>query len=356
MKINYRGYLRFFTVLGATIVAPIHLHAAASQPVYVSCLVPKGQGCVWLKIGLPDGKKETLAEFPCPNYGARVSWKSGLKEALVWFNPGTGLDSNNGDETDPAPGYPSEEFPEFKDRLYKVNLKNGNLQTVPLLETENHSEMDYGYTAKGEMAAFDTVEPAPEDRHLLEGIDNAIARAFRLRKGKWTVFERKGTAVEMCDAAGIGVLDALHHAGPGTADLLQVSVEGDDANDKATLRRLKKFEPKSDPSDDWFWTKISTPFGSAYCHNGRAEGIAIWTTGLILLENKGQLFSPTDEGFTARDTVAVQVRGPYLLVTSPVAGCHPRIYDLRTGELAFKSNTARATVFWPDEKKTKGDE
>ncbi len=356
MRINNRFYIKLFSVLAITAMVPVLSAAADFKPVYVSCLVPKGQGCVWLKIGLPDGKKETLAEFPCANYGARVSWKPGLKEAVAWFDPGTYLMAGYGgsDFHLPKPGYKDEEFPNFKSMLYRVDLAQKTIKPVPFPGKATAEPDDIAYTAKGDLAAFDSAGPEPK-KQSSDDIDNATARAFRFKKGKWVEFEEKPTTAEECDAAGINALDAVKNVGPRTVQLLEGHSGGDNVEEKAVLRRLKKAQPKVLHPDSGEWTLINTPYGPVYLYDINLGDYA-FSSGLFFMEIKGQLVTPPDEGFTGGDVVAVQIRGPYLLVASSNCGCHPRVYDLRTGELVFKSNTARATVFWPDTKKSKDGE
>jgi len=50
---------------------------------------------------------------------------------------------------------------------------------------------------------------------------------------------------------------------------------------------------------------------------------------------------------SAKDIVAVMVRDPYVLVATDTVGTHPRLYDLNSLQLLFKSDTAWATTYWP---------
>lgn len=320
----------------------------AAQTAYVSCLVPKGTGCDWIKIALPGGQKEVLANFPCPNYGARVSWKSDLEEAVVWFDPGTYLSVGQSGYGQAKPGYETEEMPDFKSRLYRVDLKDKTLQSIPFPVNPEYGPDEIAYTAKGELAAFDTRGPEPK-RKSSDDIDNATARAFHLIKGKWTLFEEKPTTAEECDAVGIDALDSAKNLGPGTVGLLRPHDDGEVVQEKPVLRRLEKFQPKDMARDAGEWRKMTTDYGPIYVLDMSLDVYA-FTSGLVVMELNGKMVPLPDEGFTEGDMVGLLIQGPYLLVASSGSGCHPRVYDLRTGELVFKSDAARATVFWPDVK------
>ena len=335
---------------GAAAAAEIGDSPSEAGPrVFVSFLQDNGKGCDWIKAALPDGKKEVVASFPCSCFGARVSWKPDLGEAVVWFDPGNYLKVGYGGYGLPEPGYPDEDFQEFKDQLYLVGFPSGKTRLLPFPHlTAEQGPQDIAYTQDGRLAAFDTLyvkTPRPDDY---------LARAFAYKNGKWVLFEKKPTSDERCDALGIRALNSVLGTGPESLSLLDAHSGGDNVEDKPTLARLAKMQPPGLGKNGGMWIKIKTEYGPVYMYEAALADYS-FNSGLILLERQGRLQRLPDEGFTAGDLVGVLVQGPYLLVASHESGCHPRVYDLRTDKLVFKSDMARAAVFWPESNDASGD-
>jgi hypothetical protein len=352
MKITFPSRLWLFCLLALGTVASICSYAGDAPPVFISCLVNQGKTCQWVKISLPTGDQETMASFPVENFGARVTWSPNLQEGLVWFDHENGLQNSNVDPRWP-PGYATETEREFKDKLYRVDLKKKSVQPVTFPHLSENKPDEIAFTTKGQLAAFDTAD-APPGTHL-EGIENSIARAFVLKGGKWTLIETKPTSAEECDALGVAALDAHKGVGPSSFDILEGHISGKNAESKKELSLLKKFQPKGAGTDDGEWKRVNTQFG-VFDVWENIEGDYVYTTGLVLLEQGGQLIRLPENGFTSGDIVGILTRGPYLLISTSLTGCHPRAYDLRSGKLVFKSDSARATVFWPESKSMKLEE
>lgn len=335
----------------------------------LSLLEPQNGKCQWLRMDPVAQKRAVVASFEGDCKGARVAWNTNLDKALVWFDPQWVQSSGYSSPNASPPGYPEEKPQQgAPHRMYEVTVASGQVHTVSVPSMEGELQ-ELGYKG-ADLLALSLGSLSEEQQQAqgpitvdgqaitfdadLEGLP-AIAYAYRLDKdGRWKRVEVKGSSQGADLSLGVGALDAASEQGPRSTDMLrsQLSVEGPELTE-AQLAKLLPLVPaplvekvKTEGLEPFgTWAHGVTPAGSFYVWQITGEGT--YTTGHIIFENGGQLQPLKDLGFRDSDLVSVSSRGPFLLVSAERVGTHPRLYDLRTGKLAFRSDTARATTFWP---------
>ncbi|WP_309892723.1 hypothetical protein [Archangium sp.] len=334
----------------------------------LSVLEPKDGRCQWLRMDPVASKRAVVASLEGDCKGARVSWSPDLGKALVWFDPAN-VRSAGYFSSEASPAAWPDETPTkgAQHRLYEVTLASGEVRPVPF-PPEDGEVRDIGYDAKGLLAR--ALQPLTDEQQLqgsvivdgqelsfdseAEGLP-ALAFGYRLdAQGKWKRVEAKATSDGADLAPGLGALE-LQAQGPDSIVLL--SSNPTTAYEEPTPEQvtrllpfvppllLEKVKAEGMPEDSVGWLRATTSAGAFYIW--QVTGDTPHTTGHLVLE-AGEQRSPAKElGFTDGDVVSVDIRGPFLLVASQRAGTHPRLYDLRTRALAFRSDTPRAVTFWP---------
>ncbi|WP_257461466.1 hypothetical protein [Archangium lipolyticum] len=335
----------------------------------LSLLDAQNGKCQWLREDPVAQKRAVVASFDGDCKGARMAWSTNLDKALVWFDPRS-VQSSGYSSPDASPqGYPDEKpTPGAPQRMYEVTVASGEVRTVPVPSVEGELQ-ELGYKG-ADLLALSLGSLSEEQQQAqgpitvdgqaitfdsdLEGLP-AIAYAYRLDKdGQWKRVEVKGTSQGADLSLGVSALDAASGQGPRSTDMLrsQLDEEGPEPTE-AQLAKLLPLVPaplvekvKAEGVETYgSWAHGTTPAGSFYVWQVTGEGA--YTTGHIVVETGGQLQPLKDVGFRDSDLVSVSTRGPFLLVSAERVGTHPRLYDLRANKLAFRSDTARATTFWP---------
>jgi hypothetical protein len=308
-----------------------------------------------------------VAAFDGDCKGARIAWSADLRKALVWFHPELVQLASYSSDTSSPPGYPDEKpTPGATHRMYEVTVPSGEVRTVPVPAVDGELQ-SVGYKgadlivlslqslseaqlAKGSVTIDDQTITFAEEQ---EGLP-ALAHAYKIDKdGQRKRVEARGTSQGGGMSAGVDVLDASGGQGLKSIELLESHLRGGEAVDEAQRAKLLAFVPAplvekvktAGLPEEAEWGRGRTSAGAFYVW--QITGDTTHTTGHLVFEVGGQLSPAKDLGFTDGDLVAVNTRGPFLLVASEHVGSHPRLYDLSTGKLVFRSDTARATTFWP---------
>ena len=326
----------------------------------LSVLEPKDGKCQWLRVDPVASKRAVVASLEGDCKGARVSWSPNLARALVWFDPANVLSAGYSSSDASPAGYPDESPTKgAHHRLYEVTLASGEVR-------------DIGYDAQGLLAR--SLQPLTDEQQLQgsviidgqelsfdteqEGLP-ALAFGYRLdAQGKWKRVEVKTTSDGADLAPGLAALE-LAPQGPDSSSLLAsqpISALEEPTPEQVT--RLLPFVPaplvekvkaEGMPEDSGLgWFRGATEAGAFYVWQVTAD--TSHTTGHLVFEHGEQLSPAKDLGFTDGDVVSVELHGPFLLMASQRAGTHPRLYDLRTRALAFRSDAARAVTFWPSQR------
>ncbi|MFZ5470026.1 MAG: hypothetical protein ACOZIN_11380 [Myxococcota bacterium] len=323
----------------------------------LSLLEPSGGQCVWKRVGLPSKATTEVARFPGSCVGARVAWSPDLSRAVVWFDPtfrsGT---TYHGPDT-PGSGHPEDPAVDGPVRLFQVDLATGKVVVLPEPVVRG-SLADLGFAATG-VLAFST-EDLPDAKEgdafdvggetitlplIADGLP-ALAHAVRLEGAAWTRVESKVTTTGWDYAAGAAALDSWNQLGPRTEVLSTFHSLGDAVEDEATRALLAPWTPPPSADETDGWAVLRNPLGNLF--GWQVSGEFAYTTGLLVFQPQGKPPAPLPNlGFTRGDLLAIELRGPYLLVALTSVGTWPRVYDLREAKLAFASDTARAAVFWP---------
>jgi hypothetical protein len=337
----------------------------------LSVLEPQDGKCQWLRVDPASQKRAPVATLEGDCKGARIAWSPDLRKALVWFDPATVQSAGYySSEASPA-GYPDEEpTPGARHRLYEVTPASGEVRSVPFPSADGEVR-DIGYDARGLLAR--ALEPLSEEQQArgsvvvdgkeltfdpeLEGLP-ALAYAYRLgADGQWKRVEAKATSDGADVSLGISALDTSPQ-GPLSTASLESHLAGGEEPTPEQLSRLLPFVPpplveklKAEglPEGGESWTRGTTSAGAFYVW--QVTGDFTHTTGHLVFEGGEQLVPVKDAGFTDGDLVSLNTQGPFLLVASERVGTHPRLYDLRTRALVFRSDTARAVTFWPRARK-----
>ncbi len=331
----------------------------------LSLLEPHEGGCVWFRQDPVAQRRATVATVDGDCKGARLAWSQDQQKALLWFDPAWVRTAGDSSPTASPAGYPAEKTsPGATPRLYEVRIASGEVRPLPLPAVEGELR-DIGYQGTNVVAlSIRTLSPQEAQGPVTvdgqtialpegEGMP-ALAYAYRLEKdGQYKRVEMKGTHQGAGLSEGIGALDAAAGLGTRSAELLdsQLSNEAEVTEEQST--RLLPLVPaplasavqESGMPDEVNWARSDTPSGAVYVW--RIVGDSEHTTGHLVFEREGQLSGVKELGFTDGDMVSVTTQGPFVLVSAARVGTHPRLYDLRTGKLAFRSDTARAATFWP---------
>jgi hypothetical protein len=342
--------------------------ASAPTASTLSLLEPREGRCQWLRVDPLSQKRVTVASFEGDCKGARIAWSSDLRQALIWFDPHW-LQSAGYFSRDASPaGYPDEKpTPNSRPRLYEVTLDSGKTRELPLPSLEGELRT-FGY--KGTELLALSIQEIPQEQQGqrsitvdgqvltfdegLEGI-RALASAWRIGEaGPPQRVEVKTTTVGADLSLGISALDAARNLGPRSTELLEAHLRNQGpAPTEAQLAALlplvpapmaKKVQTK-EGAGEVSWAHGVTPAGSFYVWEIIAE--FAYTTGHVVFETGGRLHLAPDLGFTDGDLVSVSSQGTFVLVSASNVGTHPRLYDLRSGQQVFRSDTARAVTFWP---------
>jgi hypothetical protein len=332
----------------------------------LSLLEPQDGKCQWLRADPATQKRATLASFEGDCKGGRIAWSTDQRKALVWFDPQFVQTVGYSSENASPPAYPEEKPTEgATPRLYEVTVASGEVRplTFPKVEGELKS-----IAYKGADIVAISLKSLPDQTEKTLTVDGqsvtfppdpeglpALAYAWRLDKdGQFKRSELKGTTEGSGMAQGVGVLDAASNQGPNSTDMLasHLAKEGPEPTDEQLANLLSRVpadlvqavQAEGLPSEA-SWGHGVTPAGSFFVW--QVTGDTAHTTGHIVFQKGEEFELAKDLGFTDGDVVAVNSKGPFVLVSSERVGTHPRLYDLRTHKLVFRSDTARAATFWP---------
>ncbi|HEX8434817.1 hypothetical protein [Archangium sp.] len=338
----------------------------------LSVFEPQEGKCQWLRVDPASQKRAPVAILEGDCKGVRIAWSPDLRKALVWFDPAT-VQSAGYFSADASPaGYPDEEpTPGARHRLYEVTPASGEVRSVPFPSADGEVR-DLGYDAQGLLAR--ALEPLSEEQQAQgsivvdgkeltfdlaeqEGLP-ALAYAYRFgAEGQWKRVEVKTTSDGADVSLGISALEIAPEGPTSTASLESHLHNGGEEPTAEQLSRLLAFVPpplvekvKTEVSEGGdSWTRGTTSAGAFYVW--QVTGDFTHTTGHLVFESGEQLVPAKDLGFTDGDLVSFNTQGPFLLAASERVGAHPRLYDLRTRKLVFRSDTARAVTFWPRARK-----
>ena len=349
--------------------APVPKDPLAAVPrsdAVLSFLTPREGQCAWMREDPAAHKRAVVASLEGDCQGARFFWSADLGKALVWFDP-EHLDSSGV----VSPGVSPQGFsgdtptPGAQSRLYEVTVASGQVRPLPL-PTVRGQLSTFGY--KGADLVALSVESLTEKQMgqasvqvdgkaiaLDKNVEGAPALAFAYRlgpDGTWKRVEVKATGEGSDYAPGASVLETASGLGLDSTTLLDSRLEehGEEptADQLAKLQALRPVAQQGQESGEdssGEWSHVVTPGGSFYVWRFASE--FTMSTGHLVLEVGGQLKPVKDLGFTDGDFVAVRTQGPFVLVSADSTGVHPRLYDLRTGERVFHSDSARVATFWP---------
>lgn len=323
----------------------------------LSVLEPAAQNCEWRWFDPVSNAKRTVAKFEGACRGARVAWSPNGQKAIVWFDPETihaAMGAGGKAPLDgPATGEP--------DRLFVFDAKTGKVQKLEFPKVDGSVD-EIGIAESGDIFAL-AQEPLPEGvretgRTRVDGVEvvwdveseglPALAHAYRYTTNNtWVRTETKPTTEGWDYAMGVDALDVAKVLGPRSVLLL--SAHGDarrPVEDKKILAKLKPLTPPDDEEGGGRWIQLGTDGNTFYVWE--VSGEFAYNTGLVVLPDaQGNLKKAPDSDFDETTLVSLRHQGPYLLVAHNGTGTRPRLYDLRTQALVFRSDTARATVFWP---------
>jgi hypothetical protein len=298
----------------------------------ISVFEPEGAGCRWSRVELPAGERQVLATMAAPCDPAN--------EGAVWFHERTrALLRLKG---------PS---------LWQVSLESGKAALLPVLPLGELSE--YGFDQAGNPVAL-TLESKPDEKgdlhfetqvfHPRKGAEGkpALAHAFVLgADSQWQHREVKLTDVEWDHATGVTALDAAQLIGvTERRSSLDVVPQGDGIEERALVNRLNGLFRRKPAHDDdqqsgWIRAQTSPP---SYIFMGAGE--SPFATGLLALTLGDEVIEAPGLPPIGEKRAFVHVRNPFILLATPER-TNPRVYDVRTGRLAFRSETGGGVVYWP---------
>jgi hypothetical protein len=338
--------------------APATAPGAATSDATLSLVEPAEGRCQWVRLDPVAKRREVLAAIEGPCEGALVAFQKGGPKALFRFDPYAVYSSSYG-----APGLPKTGFPEekpiegMKPRLYEVDGATGKVQALP--EPAPGQLEDFGYNPKGEAIALTGETSDPKivkegGKEFLEfegkkypvneggeGLPQ-IVHAFRLNGTSWELIETKASNSGADYSIGVRALDASSDLAERTPDLLTPHTGGDEIKQPALLAKLTAILPAEDRD---VWVSLTDAAAPVYVY--QVSGEFIYSTGVVRFQDGESLVAPAELGYTQADFIAALSRGDYLLIAASRIGAHPRLYNVKTRELVYKSDTARAAAFWP---------
>jgi len=351
----------------APALAPPEPPPAPLTPMDLSVFDENEAGCVWNRIHFPGAEVKTIAQFPSTCAGADVVWSADLMRALVSFNPKHVSGSSIGGAKNDAP--PKAQIGPLQ--AFEVDIATGNQTPLPPTKKLRGELELFGITPQG-IVALSLESSDKLGKALAKEINKkkktfqlsgggekisielpkepaegtyAVAHAWLLKDGTWKRLESKFTTTGWDHGLGVNGLDTYHQFGPRAQMLLKVH-SLPNAEELKEVGPLSAWTPQTD-DERMRWEKQSTPHGELFAW---MTGVEVdYMTGLLLYQPKGKEISPLPGlGFTKEELVALLIRGTWLLVGTKDIGAWPRVYDLRKGELAWSSDSARAVVFWPE--------
>lgn len=336
-----------------TIAAPA---PAAPAPLTLSLLEPAGKGCTWYKRDLKANKAQVLATFPGHPRGARVAWRADQRRALVWFDPDTVEYLKEQPETGGAGAKP---------RLYQVALDRPGSAPVALTLPPAGKLQDLGFNTRGEAVALTmTVSDKEASRDSqgrayfdyggrrytgskdLEGMPVLVHAWVLGPKENWNRRETVVSDDGWDYAQGVRRLKASEGLQYRTGEALEAHPATTELKDKAVRKALLKLAPTLKPVDNDDWARLKDPAVPLYVW--MVTGEFTYSTGRVAFGVGPNAEWAPRLPWASRDLAAIQHRAGHLLVAGAAAGGHPRVYDVKSRKLVFASDTARATVFWPE--------
>ncbi len=334
----------------------------------LSLLEPRDGKCQWSRVDPAAQKRAVVASFEGDCKGARIAWSGDLRKALVWFDPELVQTAGYFAKGASPAGYPDETpTPGATHRMYEVTVSSGEVRPVPVPTVEGEL-LGMGYkgadlialslkSLSEEQVAQGSVTIDGQTLAFEEGMEGlpALAYAYRVDKdGQSKRVEVKATSQGADLSLGVSVLDASRGQGPRSVEMLESHMRNEGpAVDEAQRTKLLPLVPAAlvekvkaeGMPEEAQWVRGGGQAGTFYVWE--VSGEFAHTVGHLVFEVGGQLSPAKELGFTEGDLVAVNTRGPFLLVAAERVGSHPRLYDVRTGKLVFRSDGARATTFWP---------
>lgn len=300
-----------------------------------------GKDCAWVK-GDPIAKTRTvIVTVPeeCPN--ASVAWSPDDARAVLWFP------SREPEGVTPRP------------RLREVTFATGAAEQLDVPSAG--ALADIAYDPRGALVAL-TESEIPEKEiesgkatfagqtyaipDEMDGLPVLVHAWVRETKG-WKRFETKVSDTGWDLATGVRALDVAKTLGARSSETLEAFVAGDPVKDAALE---KKLDAAAGPAADdefssWYVLDRTLTPVPVYVLAEETEFSILLAT--IFLAEGETLTRLPGLGIAAADPVTVQLRGNWMLVTRLNEGTAPHLYDLRTRTLAWKSDGAHVTTFWP---------
>lgn len=291
----------------------------------------------------PIAKKRTVVTTvpeECEN--ASVAWSPDGAKAVLWFP------SREGEGEMPRP------------RLREITIATGDAQPVEIPSMGSLSEI--AYDPRGALIALTETEIPEKElatgQAVFDGSTFAIPRemdglpilvhAWRRESAGWKRFETKVSDTGWDLATGVRALAVAGTLGVRSGEVLDQSLDGENVRDKALNARLDA--AAGAVADDEFtsWTVAKTPLSRDPVYVLQEETEFVIPLATIVFGDAGKLVKAPDLGIPGADPVAIQLQGPWMLVTRLNEGSAPHLYDLRTRTLAWRSDTAHVTTFWPE--------
>jgi len=360
------------TAISLTLVAWLAAGACAQAPtenprptpppkpkVTLSVLEPSGGTCEWRRVE-PGRNADVVAKFGGDCVGGRVAWSPNGSQALVWFDPALSsgtilLAGNRPDAAPPTAAAPATILP----RLWLIALLSGQQRSLPVppIGVLKASAFDpQGRPMALTMQTVSVPESQPvhslkfEGREFsldpdLDGIP-VLVHAYRLTADdRWQRVETKASTTGSDMAPEVHVLKAARGLSVRSTELLSPHLEAPAVEAAPLLAQLREAAPELIPGDEGGWVQVASR--PARVLVWRADVEFTFATGRLFFLSGDRLVAPPQLDRSAKDIVAVMVRDPYVLVATDTVGTHPRLYDLNSLQLLFKSDTAWATTYWP---------
>lgn len=332
------------------------LAVSAGPEVALSVFEPVAEGCRWSWLEPRTDRRVEAATFPGTCFGASTAWSTDGTLALVRFdheNRSAAFYARN-----LSSRYPEEVAPAgATDRLYRVTLPRGPTTEVPLPQPGRVHRV--GFDAAGDLLAFTSLDdvsasdgvlshggkawPVPPD---LLGVPLLVQAWRRSGAGEWSVVETRVSDTGTEGTLGVAALGPWREVrGVDSSRLLQPHQDLPSVEDPSLLRRLAAFAPSVAGMTDGRWTRLPVDDGEVLVWKLTIE--YEYLTCLVAFRTGNDVEEPPDLPCGAGDLVSVQHQGRLLLLSRAGSGAFPRLYDLRTRKLVWRSDEALNVTFWP---------
>lgn len=335
--------------------------AGISAPVFgdssVSLFEVGGGGCEWRRIDPISKSSAKIATIPGDCVGVRVAFSPAIDQALIWIDPTHVHESGYYADFAAPAAFPDEAVDERRSpALHLVAVEEGRVKSLPVPKLRGELSQ-VGLNARGEVFALSeellAEEDGARDHVVVEGSTLAIeamadgvpglVHAYRLEGESWRRVESLVVSSGWDYAPGVSALEVHGTLGPrneGSDDLRPEGVEPKPEE----VQQLAAFKPAKASEEDGDWLGIDV--GAQRFWFWRVVAEFAHPTGLMVLGGP-KLERSKDLGYTEGDLVDLSSQAGLLLVTTRGVGTHPRLFEGKTRQLVYRSDTARAVSLWP---------